>query len=165
MDYNKIFQRNNVLVNIPLSNEGRKLPGKTAATVMLLRVAYGNKVQEFEKDLQEVLKGLKKEGFDERLQKYELPEDNAERMSDEQERKGFEQERKELEEAYMEARKKKSEEKVDMKGKSLTAVELADIYEVVGTEGKISLSMPYQPNPVEVPREAFLQMVAEVLVD
>lgn len=164
MNYNRVFQVNNVLVNIPLSMEGRKLPGKTAASVMLLRVAYGKKVNEFETDMQEVVKGLKKEGFDERARRYSLPEDDKERMTDEQQRKDFESERKELEDAYLEARKRKAEENVEMKCGTLTRDELADLYEVVGTEGVMMMSVPYADKPIEVGREGFLQMVAEMLV-
>lgn len=66
MTYNDIFFRNRIVANIPLVFEGRKLPKFETASVMLIRVAYNNKVQEFEKDMEEVLKGLKKEGFDDR---------------------------------------------------------------------------------------------------
>ena len=66
MTYNDIFFRNNIVANIPLVYEGRKLGKSEAASVMLVRVAYANKVQEYEKYMEEVLKGLKKEGFDER---------------------------------------------------------------------------------------------------
>ncbi len=66
MTYNDIFFRNRIVANIPLVFEGRKLPKSETASVMLIRVAYNNKVQEFEKDMEEVLKGLKKEGFDDR---------------------------------------------------------------------------------------------------
>lgn len=66
MTYNDIFFRNRIVANIPLVFEGRKLPKSETASMMLIRVAYNNKVQEFEKDMEEVLKGLKKEGFDDR---------------------------------------------------------------------------------------------------
>ena len=66
MTYNDIFFSNRIVANIPLVFEGRKLPKSETASVMLIRVAYNNKVQEFEKDMEEVLKGLKKEGFDDR---------------------------------------------------------------------------------------------------
>lgn len=66
MTYNDIYLKNRIVANIPLVFEGRKLPKSETASVMLIRVAYNNKVQEFEKDMEEVLKGLKKEGFDDR---------------------------------------------------------------------------------------------------
>lgn len=66
MTYNDIFFRSRIVANIPLVFEGRKLPKSETASVMLIRVVYNNKVQEFEKDMEEVLKGLKKEGFDDR---------------------------------------------------------------------------------------------------
>ena len=66
MTYNDIFFRNRIVANIPLVFEGRKLPKSETASVMLIRVAYNNKVKEFEKDIEEVMKSLKKEGFDDR---------------------------------------------------------------------------------------------------
>ena len=45
MTYNDIFFRNNIVANIPLVYEGRKLGKSEAASVMLVRVAYANKVQ------------------------------------------------------------------------------------------------------------------------
>lgn len=68
MTYNDVFYRSNIVSNIPLAFEGRKLPKSETASVMLIRVAYANKMEEYNKDMQEVLKGLKKEGFDERSQ-------------------------------------------------------------------------------------------------
>lgn len=75
MTYNEIFSRNNIVSNIPLVYEGRKLGKSEAASVMLVRVAYANKVQEYEKYMEDVLKGLKKEGFDERSQAISEMED------------------------------------------------------------------------------------------
>lgn len=66
MTYNDVFFRSNIASNIPLVLEGRKLPKAETASVMLLRVAYSAKVEEYQKCLEEVLKGLKKEGFDDR---------------------------------------------------------------------------------------------------
>lgn len=66
MTYNDVFLRSNIASNIPLVFEGRKLPKAETASVMLLRVAYSGKVEEYQKCLEEVLKGLKKEGFDDR---------------------------------------------------------------------------------------------------
>lgn len=177
-------------MNIPLYYDGKKLDKKTAASVMLLRVAYGKKVQEFEKDMQEVLKGLKKEGFDERSQavaemeridaqkkkseewkeedgveKPAMPTDEELAKADETRKTldAYNEEKKELEEAYLEARKKKVSEKVDMKGYALTKEELGEIYEVVGAEGKFNLSLPYSENPIQITNEQFLSMVANMV--
>lgn len=43
---------------------------KTSTDVILLQVTYQQKMKEFDEFMQEVLKKLKKEGFDDRLQKH-----------------------------------------------------------------------------------------------
>lgn len=68
MTYNDIFLKRAILRNIPIAFEGRKLGKTEVASVMLMRVVYEKKVEEFNKDMEEVLKGLKKEGFDDRAQ-------------------------------------------------------------------------------------------------
>ena len=192
MKYSEVYDRNNLLVNIPLSMDGRQLTKGTAASVMLLRVAYGKKIQELENDLQEVLKGLKKEGFDERsqavaeMERVEAQKKKAEEwkegdkgekpvMPSEEELKKaentretldeYKQEKKELEEAYLEARKKKFEEKVDMKGKTLKREELEDLYDMMGTDGTVNIVVPYLKEPIEVKKENFLEMIAANLVE
>lgn len=68
MIYGDVFLKKAILRNIPIAFEGRKLGKAEVASVMLMRVAYEKKVEEFNKDMEEVLKGLKKEGFDDRAQ-------------------------------------------------------------------------------------------------
>lgn len=70
MTYQEISFCNSVLASIPLVVDGVNMPPKTSTDVILLQVAYQNKVNEFDGFMQEVLKKLKKEGFDERLQKH-----------------------------------------------------------------------------------------------
>lgn len=66
MTYNDIYLKNRIVANIPLVFEGRKLPKSEVASVMLARIAYDKRVQEFEEIKKEIEKGLKKEGFDDR---------------------------------------------------------------------------------------------------
>lgn len=75
MTYEEIFMRRAILSNIPLVFEGRKLGKSEVASVMLMRVAYNKKTEEFNKCMEDVLKGLKKEGFDERAQAIAAMED------------------------------------------------------------------------------------------
>lgn len=75
MKYNDIFTRKAILNNIPLVFEGRKLGKSEVASLMLIRVAYDRKTDEFNKFMEDVLKGLKKEGFDERSQAVQQMED------------------------------------------------------------------------------------------
>lgn len=63
MTYNDIYLKNRIVANIPLVFEGRKLPKSEVASVMLARIAYDKRVQEFEEIKKEIEKGLKKEGF------------------------------------------------------------------------------------------------------
>ena len=191
MTYNEIFQNRNILMNIPLAYEGRVLPKSTAASVMLLRVKYQQHVDEFIKTIQEVQKGLKKDGYDERVSAYsrmtsifdkkkkaeewkegdegEKPEMPTQEEIDEANKtketaEEFEKERKELEEATMEAQDKEGKKEVNFKDCKLTKEELADIYEVIGVEGNFSYSVVGQDNNIEVPREWLLSMIALHLV-
>lgn len=189
MTYNDIFNRRNILANIPLALDGNRLPKQTAASVMLLRVAYQNKVDEFVKFIQDVQRGLKKEGFDERAQSVAEMKgiDERRRKAEEWDGEGeqpampskeelekadktretlddFEAERRELEDATLEAQRKKAEEKVDMKNGTLTRQELADIYDLLGAEGDIAYSVPGMSEPTTVPREWLLGLIASNLV-
>lgn len=190
MTYREIITNRNLLNNVPLLFEGRKLPKSTAASLMLLRVSYNNKVDEYIKTLDEVKKGLKKDGYDEREQAVQQMEDidRRKKAADEWKEgsegekpaapteeeiekaektrstlKDFEAEKKELEDAVNEASNKKLDEKVDMKNGKLTKDEFADIYEVIGVEGTLPVEFPGQPQG-ELPREVFLGWIAQNVV-
>lgn len=75
MKYNEVFTREQVLSNIPLAIDGRKLSNDMQAKVMIMRVAYDKEANSFNQDMQEIAKGLKKEGFDERTQAIQKMED------------------------------------------------------------------------------------------
>ena len=62
MTYNDIFTCRNLLLTVPLHCEGRSLCGKTTASVLLLRVAYGRKADEFIGTMQGVRAELEREG-------------------------------------------------------------------------------------------------------
>lgn len=192
MTYNTIFQNNNILSNIPLAYEGRKLPKSTAASVMLLRVKYQQKCDEFIKTLQNVQNGLKKEGYEQRAQevaqmkdvfsrkekakqwKAEYGGEKPEMPSDEEIEKAektkseileaFEAEKKEIEEATHEAQEKESVKEVVFKDGKLSKEELADIYEMIGVEGQFNYTMPGTTEGVKVSKEWFLNMIAFNLV-
>lgn len=191
MTYNDVFLRRNILLNIPLVFEGNKLPKSTAASVMLLRVAYQNKVDEFIKFLEETKKGFKKEGFDERAQAVSQMEeiDRRKKAADEWKEgnegekptmptteelekaektketlEEFNKEKKELEEQIQEAQNKKAAETVKIENGSLSKAELADIYDMLGADGDIDYSVPNQVEKVKVPKEWLLNMIATNLV-
>lgn len=190
MTYNDIFLRRNLLINIPLMQDGNKLPKGTAASVMLLRVAYQNKVDEFIKTIQDVQKALKKDGYDDRAQAVaEMRRTDAKQQAHDQwdgtgEQPAapteeelakaektradilpdFEAEKQELEEATQEAQTKKAAEKVEMKNATLTRSELADLYELLGTDGTIDYHTPGKDEADPMPREMFLGLIAANLV-
>ncbi len=80
MTYQDLFICNNLLSNIPSSFFGKTIPPKTFTEVLLLQVSYQNKAKVFDDFMQEVLKKLKKEGFDERAQKVQRMEDIDNRL-------------------------------------------------------------------------------------
>ena len=190
MTYNDIFFRNNIVANIPLVYEGRKLGKSEAASVMLVRVAYANKVQEYEKYMEEVLKGLKKEGFDERSRAIAEMEDvDRRKKAAEQWKQGdkdgkpemptkeeleqyektretkeeYDKELKELEEAYGEARRKQGEKDVKLDAK-FTRAEYAEICELIGYEGDFEISSIFTGGKEKISKEMFLGLIASNVV-
>lgn len=192
LTYNDLFNKRAVLQNIPLVLEGRKLPKETAASVMLLKVQYQHKVDDFVKILDDVKKGLKKEGFDDRAQAVEemkriderrakaeawkegdegeKPQMPSQKELDKAEQtrstlEEFEKEKKELEEALQEAQEKKAKETVNFKNCMLSKENLADIYDLVGADGEIEYTIPGVSYTHKIPKEMFLNMVAFNLVE
>ena len=191
MTYNDVFLRRNLLANIPLVKNGVKLPKSTAATLMLLRVSYQQKVDEFVKILEEVQKEFKKDGYDERASKIaemrsiderkkaaeswkesdgaEKPEMPSKEELDKAEeiRKtlaDFEKEQNELNEHVSEAQDKHAKDNVQMSDCTFTKSEFADIYEIIGADGEMEYSIPNQSEKSKVPCEWFLNMIAYNLV-
>lgn len=68
ISYAEAFEKNAIIKNLPLIYDGKKLPKGMSAKVVLVRVQYEKYVKEYEDLMQEVLKQLKKEGYDERAQ-------------------------------------------------------------------------------------------------
>lgn len=163
MTYNDIYNRRNILLNIPLSFEGRRLGKETAATVMLLRVAYQHKLDEYFKIMQEVENGLKSEGYEERAKTYQQMKEVKTPM-DEEQMKAFEEEQGAFLDALDEARKKKADEPIEMKNGKLTKADLADIYDMIGAEGSIAYRDAGTGKEIEISREDFLSLIAFNLV-
>lgn len=85
MTYNDVFFRKRILDNIPLCYEGRQLPKSMKVAVVMMKVAYDKEGQTYEEEMKEVLKSLKKEGFDERSQAYASMEDVYKKVKDAEE--------------------------------------------------------------------------------
>lgn len=64
MNYEEILSKRNIASNVPLVYDGKELSRDMKAAVVLMKVSYDKIVAEFAKDMEEVAKGLKKEGFD-----------------------------------------------------------------------------------------------------
>ena len=69
MTNQEMFLKRLTLLNITLSLEGKELPSELKAKIMLMRVAYDKAAKAFDDDMQQVLKEIKKEGYDERAQR------------------------------------------------------------------------------------------------
>lgn len=186
MKYSELLDENVFIGNIPMMVDGKRLPKQTAANVILLRVELQKKATALTEDMQEVLKGLKKEGFDDRAkavqemesvdervkkceawkegdegEKPEMP--TAEELKKAEETRAkkadFDAELKEVEEAYTEAYSKKLKEEVSVKG-TLNRNDLAEIYEVIGTDGE----MDFRRNDgktVKISKADFLTILAQ----
>ncbi|MBU3813552.1 MAG: hypothetical protein H9791_03465 [Candidatus Bacteroides intestinipullorum] len=163
MTYNDIYNCRNILLNIPLTFEGRRLSKGTAANVMLLRVTYQHKLDEYFKIMQEVESGLKNEGYEERAKEYhQMKEGKTSKY--EEKMKAFEAEQTAFLEALDEARKKKADEPVEIKNGKLTKEDLADIYDLIGAEGNFIYREAGTGKELETIREEFLSLIAYNLV-
>lgn len=154
MTYENLIAINNVLSCIPLTKEDKALSPKAATEIIFLQVAYQKKVADFDSFMFSVLQKLKKDGFDERSQKYAFmknvfsrlaaPDDDGDvRPTDEDVEEAkkiqetaddFEKELAELEAVYQTAYNEKLKEDVGTLGKmpKSTYEELVDFIGLVG---------------------------------
>ena len=184
MTYEEILGKRNISSNIPLVYEGRELSREMKATVVLMKVSYDKVAAEFDKDMQEVLKGLKKEGFDDRsrdIQKMEeidkrkekndngekdivAPTDEelkeAERIREKKE--DYDKEVKELDESYRKAYVEKLKETVKFTERKLSSSDLAEIIGMLGTDGNMEITINGNKNNVS--KESFISLIASELV-
>lgn len=174
MTNNELFIKRLTLLNIPLLFEGNQLPDKLKAKLMIMRVAYDKAVNSFEDDMKEVLKNLKKEGYDERAQKiHRMKEIDGKEDATKEEKKEadeirgteeeFNKETETLNKDYSTAYQQKLEDKSDMKPKFLSIEDYTDIIAMIGTEGIIKIKWT-SPDLIEVNKEEFLSMIANCLV-
>lgn len=163
MTYNDIYNHRNILLNIPLTFESRRLNKETAANVMLLRVAYQHKLDEYFKIMKEVESGLKNEGYEERAKAYHQMQE-GETLKDEEQMKAFEEEQTAFLDALDEARKKKANELVEMKNGKLSKDDLANIYDLIGAEGSIAYRDAGTGKEMDTSKEDFLSLIAYNLV-
>lgn len=192
MKYSEVFEKQGVLRNIPLEFNGVKVRSELAAKIILMRVAFDKEIRSFENDMQEALKAMKPEGFDERSDKFVKMEDTdrkAELLKEWEDngkkgdspeaptkeeleaaeeirhgKEAYEKELAELNDKYMEARRQKLDEESLMKGRAFSEKELAEFVEVIGTQGTIKIAWG-NGQDIDVAKEQFLGMIAGLLVD
>lgn len=188
MIWSELISRRNVLSNIPMSLDGRTLEKGTVANIILMKVAYDRKYDEFQKFMLDVLNGLKKDGYDDRAREYANAEETLNRKkaydswsgegekpdcpTDEEIEKAndvvansgdFKKEREELENSFVDAQEKKLKEEVKIQCAPLTKDDFAEICGVVGADGTIEVALPNSEKPVLVPRQALLGWVANLV--
>lgn len=142
--------------NVPLTFEGRALPSKLQAKIVLIKVAYEKAVAAFNEKMREVSGLMKPEGFDELEAKAkaheewkgegEKPETPTQEEKDEaaaireQDLKAYEELKKDFVSRLNEAYAQELNEEAAVKEKTLTEDELAEIIEVVGADGDMDFT-------------------------
>ena len=191
MKYIDLMDKKGILDNVPLAFEGRELPSKLQAKLMLMRVGYDKVVAQFQEKLQEVLKGLKPDGFDalaadvQKLESVEsrvsafenwngegekptMPTDEELKDAEEMRASGkYEESQKELKtltEKYNEAYRLELLADVDYAERKFTEDEYAEIVAMVGTAGKVDFFLA-DGQKVEIAKVDLLAMVAANFVE
>lgn len=188
MKLNEVVNKLGFVKAIPLAVNGERLNKSTAASVMLMRVGYDNAFADFQKDIQEIIKNAKPEGYDERAQKVERMKSIEKKAEDAKNWNGegeepkaptkeelkeveeikaiveqHEKETKELNEAVREAEQKALQEDVKVKHCNLTREEWSDIYEILGTEGDIKVTTVLGQE-LTMSKETYLNILAAEFV-
>lgn len=184
MTYQELTYRNQLINTIPMSGCNKDIDANLAASIILLQVEYQHKVSEFETFMQDVLKGLKKEGFDDRLRKHQemlnvderqkaydtwkedsdeerptAPTDE-ERLSADEWRPNdpdFIEEFNELDKSYLTAYNKKLKEEVSCDIK-LSREDFAKLVAHIGLEGTIAITA-LNGQKVEMSNTEFLKHI------
>ena len=176
MTVNETFNNRTIVSNIPLVFEGRELSSKLQAKLMIMRVTYDKSVSAFQEKMQEVVKGLKVEGYDnleaeiKKMLAIEKKEDASKEELEEAKRireekyADYEEKKKVLIEKVNEAYNQEGLEQTDIKVKKFTEEEYSEIISVIKTEGKIKYAMNNDES-VDIPKMAFLSMIAANLVE
>lgn len=189
MKNGEMLNKRLVISNLPLVFEGRELPSKLQAKVILMRVTFDRAANSFNEKMKEVMNGLKPEGFDDiareknecesiesKLKSYEEWNGEGEKPSKPSEEelskvKKFKEEKlddyntkeKDLLSKYNEAYMTEFKEESDVKVKKFTEDELASIIELIGIEG--DFEFVNGENKILIPRQEYLAIVADSFVE
>lgn len=150
-----------LVANIPFVCEGRSLPSKLQARLMLMRVTLDKAVNAYREKMQEVMNGLKPDGFDDLMKEVKEPGEGVSVPEDKV--KEYEDKEKELLEKYNEANREEMDNESGVSIKKFTEDELAQIIEVMTTEGEMDFKS--SGGEVKMAKVEFLAGVASVLVE
>lgn len=190
MTYNDIFFQNQILVNIPTRLGERSLSAATATSLLLMRVAFQSKMEEYESICRMLLDDIKKDdkfsGFDEKAMAHEeaarilaMKKAHDEWSGAEDSRPAcpsadeiskaettmassaeYEKVLSELTNAYGEARAKQAEVETNIEFSKLTRAELEDIVGVIGTQD--ALHVKTLNGEFDEPSQSFLALIAKL---
>lgn len=184
----ELLNNHAIVGSIPLVYEGRELPSKLQAKLMLMRVSYDKAVAAFNEKVREALNGLKPEGFDdlardiERMRAIEAKDNACKQWNGEGEKPSeptqdeieeaaniraeklteYELKEKDLLEKLAEIRRQEMEEECSVNLKLFTEDEYASIIETIKTEGVIDYKINGQT--FNIGRVQFLELIASNLV-
>lgn len=82
MTYDTLVLSNNLLSNIPVVLGSKQMDSDLYTTITLLQVSYQREITKLDEFMQDVVKKLKKEGFDNRAAKQKKREDIERRISE-----------------------------------------------------------------------------------
>ena len=187
MNYIEVFNKHAIISKLPLRVGDRELRSCTKAKLFLLRVQYSNVIEAFEKEMQDVLKEIKKDypefdsqaseiqkmySINAKLKEYdeydgeeskrpEKPSDEDLKFAKEASKKEpeFKELNDKLTKEYIEARNQRLQDKAEFKEKKFTEAEFAEIIEVIGDS---DIEMEEGKN---IKSEDFLSIVATLFID
>lgn len=191
MKYYELIGKANLANQIPLAYGEKKLSADSAAEVVLLKVHFNSALENMKESLDEVVKNLKKEGFDERSSAIEemkkvdatlkaisewedgKSEGEKPKMPTEEEIAKAEETRKteedfnkellELSEVYNKAANKQMFEDVDFKY-GLSKDAWKNIYDMLGTDDEIDFIFANGTSK-KIKTIQFIQFLGELIIE
>lgn len=186
MNLQDVLNKRALISHVPLKIGNREMPDAIKAKVFLMRVQYNSIIDKFDKEMQDVLKEIKKDypefdaqaadiekmkSIDERLKafkEYKGDKDKNPAKPSEEEikeadkiretEKDFNQLNEKLTRQYIRARDEKIKEEVSIKERKFTIEEFSQVIGVIG-------SSPIEIEKKEIPSEMFLYDIASLFVE
>lgn len=189
MNYGSVIMGQHIVDSIPFEMDGKKLSVAMTAQLAVIQASYKMCLKSVDDLTTEVIKRLKKEGFDERAQKIlrmeaidkkrqahlawkegdegerpEAPTDEeiAEADKIREGKEAYDKEFAELDTAYKEAYDEKLKEEVKEPPKRMSGELFEAVIEMLGVSGKMTASTP--GGKMEVNRADFIRLMAETLL-